>query len=102
MKNTLLLLSLLVLPFMAFSSNQAQYFSYDREAVEETFSHLNELEKKVQFLSQQKKQELCLATTTLPGLNKPVGNASPTFSVSGINWGFISRGFSCCLQWYWW
>lgn len=95
MKNTLFLFSFLILPFMAFSSNHAQYFSYDKDAVEEVFSELTNLEEKVLHLSQQK-EVFCFSSADIAGLSNSFGIASPMFSISDMDWGGFAWGFCCC------
>ncbi len=89
------LLLLFILPSMALSSNHAQLFSYDKEAVEATFSGLNELEEQVLSYSENV-EGLYFATVDLTGFNKPVGAASPLFSISEMDWGAFAWGFCCC------
>ncbi len=92
-------LLLLLLPLMAVGSNHAQFFSYDKEAVEETFSQLDQLEKQIILQTGINNESLSgksLMYSDLTGINASSVPVSPLFGINDMDWGAFAWGFLCC------
>lgn len=90
---------LLLLPLIAFSNNHAHLFSYDKEAVEETFSRLDQLEKQItlqEVTNDGTPSAASLFSADLTGINSSSIPTSPMFDINNMDWGAFAWGFLCC------